>query len=131
MGLTGKFRLIGLLLILLLAFLLDLSAGPVHIPLKDIFHILFSPAAGNDTLGGKACAMPRCGSNKGLAAAGKLTFRKSRRFIVSSVLPEKSKSLDLRRSPYHAARDIKWNRGPRASVYPGTNARASVLKGEA
>jgi iron complex transport system permease protein len=45
----GKFRLIGLVLLLLLAFLLDLSAGPVHIPVRDLFHILLSPAAGNDT----------------------------------------------------------------------------------
>ncbi len=42
-------RLTGLLLLLVLAFLLDLTAGPVKIPLRDIFRILFSPVAGNDT----------------------------------------------------------------------------------
>ena len=44
-----KFRLAGLLLLLPLAFLLDLSAGPVRIPLRDIFHNIFSRGTGNDT----------------------------------------------------------------------------------
>lgn len=46
-----KFRLVGLLLLLPLAFLLDLSAGPVRIPLGDIFHLIFSRGAGNETWG--------------------------------------------------------------------------------
>jgi len=44
-----KFRLVGLLILLPLAFLLDLTTGPVRIPLREIFHILFSRAPGNDT----------------------------------------------------------------------------------
>ncbi len=48
-GPVKKLRLTALLLLLLLAFLLDLSAGPVRIPLRDIFHILFSPASGDNT----------------------------------------------------------------------------------
>jgi iron complex transport system permease protein len=39
-----KFRLTGLLLLLLLAFLLDLSTGTIHIPLKDIYRVFFSPS---------------------------------------------------------------------------------------
>src|SRR5579872_4460536 len=46
---SRKLPLIGLLLLLVLAFLLDLSAGPVRIPPRTIFHILFRPASGNDT----------------------------------------------------------------------------------
>jgi iron complex transport system permease protein len=38
-------RLIGLLLLLLLAFLLDISVGSVKIPLGDVFHILFSSSS--------------------------------------------------------------------------------------
>jgi iron complex transport system permease protein len=45
----GQWRLAGLLLLLLLALLLDLSAGSVRIPLKDIFRILCSSSAGDDT----------------------------------------------------------------------------------
>jgi iron complex transport system permease protein len=40
-----KVRLTGLLLLLLLAFLLDLSSGTVSISLKEILHIFFSPPA--------------------------------------------------------------------------------------
>lgn len=39
-----KFRLTGLLLLLLLAFLLDLSTGPVNISLKEILRVFFSPS---------------------------------------------------------------------------------------
>jgi iron complex transport system permease protein len=39
-----KFRLTGLLLLLLLAFLLDLSTGPIHITLRDIVRVFFSPS---------------------------------------------------------------------------------------
>ena len=45
-----KFRLTGLLLLLLLAFLLDLSTGTIHIPFKNIFRVFFSPS-GTDTAG--------------------------------------------------------------------------------
>src|ERR1700743_437596 len=48
-GASRKFLLIGLLLLLLLAFLLDLSSGPVRIPLREIFHMLFSPGYGDQT----------------------------------------------------------------------------------
>lgn len=48
-GSIRKLSLIGLLLLLALAFLLDLSAGAVRIPLHDIFRILFSPSAGDDS----------------------------------------------------------------------------------
>ncbi|HWB91665.1 MAG TPA: iron ABC transporter permease [Puia sp.] len=44
-----KLRLIGLLLLLPLIFLLDLSTGPVRIPLREIFDILFSRAPDNGT----------------------------------------------------------------------------------
>src|SRR5580692_5005365 len=44
-----KFRLTGLLLLLLLAFLLDLSTGTVNIPLKDILRVLFSPTGADPT----------------------------------------------------------------------------------
>lgn len=44
-----KFRLVGLLLLLPPIFLLDLSAGPVRIPLRDIFHELFLRTPGNAT----------------------------------------------------------------------------------
>jgi iron complex transport system permease protein len=42
-----KFRLTGLLLLLLLAFLLDLSTGTIHIPLRDIYRVFFSPSGAN------------------------------------------------------------------------------------
>lgn len=44
-----KVRLTGLLLLLLLAFLLDLSTGTVHIPLKEILRVFFSPSAADPT----------------------------------------------------------------------------------
>ncbi len=44
-----KYRLTGLLLLLLLAFLLDLSTGTIHIPLKDIFRVFFSPSGSDPT----------------------------------------------------------------------------------
>jgi iron complex transport system permease protein len=43
-----KMSLIGLLLLLLLAFVLDLCAGPVRIPIHDIFRILFSSTSKNN-----------------------------------------------------------------------------------
>ena len=42
-------RLTGLLLLLLLAFLLDLSTGTVNISLKEILHIFFSPSTADPT----------------------------------------------------------------------------------
>jgi iron complex transport system permease protein len=48
-GIYSKVRLTGLLLLLLLAFLLDISLGPVKIPLKEVFHILFSFSSDNTT----------------------------------------------------------------------------------
>lgn len=48
-GPIRKFRLGGLLILLVLAFLLDLSSGPIRIPLREIFHILFSPGSGDHT----------------------------------------------------------------------------------
>jgi iron complex transport system permease protein len=42
-------RLAGLLLLLALAFLLDLSTGTVHIPLKEIVQALFSPGTSGQT----------------------------------------------------------------------------------
>jgi len=44
-----KYRLTGLLLLLLMAFLLDLSTGTIHIPLKDIFRVFFSPSGSDPT----------------------------------------------------------------------------------
>lgn len=38
-----------MLSILVVAFLLDVALGSVHIPLKDVIKILFTPDAGNDT----------------------------------------------------------------------------------
>jgi iron complex transport system permease protein len=46
-----KFRLGGLLILLVLAFLFDLSSGPVHIPARAIFHILFSRGPADPTWG--------------------------------------------------------------------------------
>jgi iron complex transport system permease protein len=47
-----KFRLTGLVLLLLLAFVLDLSTGTIHIPLRDILRVFFSPSgSGADPLG--------------------------------------------------------------------------------
>ena len=45
----GKFRLAGLVLLLLLVFLLDIALGPVNVPLRDVFKILFSFPTGNRT----------------------------------------------------------------------------------
>jgi len=42
-------RWLGLLLLLILALLLDLTAGAVRIPFRDIFHLLFSRSGGDDT----------------------------------------------------------------------------------
>lgn len=44
-----KFRLTGLVLLLLLAFLLDLSTGSVHIPVKEILRVIFSPSNADPT----------------------------------------------------------------------------------
>jgi iron complex transport system permease protein len=44
-----KVRLTALLLLLLLAFLLDISVGSVKIPLGEIFKVLFSSSTGNNT----------------------------------------------------------------------------------
>ena len=46
---VSKFRLGGLLILLVLAFLFDLSSGPIRIPVRDIFHILFSRGGGDQT----------------------------------------------------------------------------------
>jgi iron complex transport system permease protein len=46
---SPKVRLAGLLLLLVLAFLLDISVGSVKIPLRDVFRILFSSSSGDDT----------------------------------------------------------------------------------
>lgn len=44
-----KLRLTGLLLLLLLAFLLDLSTGSVHISIKEILRDIFSPSTADPT----------------------------------------------------------------------------------
>jgi iron complex transport system permease protein len=44
-----QFRLGGLLLLLVLAFLLDLSSGPIRIPFRNIFDILFHQGSGDQT----------------------------------------------------------------------------------
>jgi len=44
-----KVRLAGLLLLLFLAFLLDISIGSVKIPLKEVFHILFASSSADST----------------------------------------------------------------------------------
>jgi iron complex transport system permease protein len=44
-GIFSKVRLAGLVLLLFLAFLLDISLGSVKIPLKEVFHILFASPA--------------------------------------------------------------------------------------
>src|SRR5579859_5191458 len=46
---SRKLPLAGLFLLLLLAILLDLTAGSVRIPLRGIFRILFSSSSGDDT----------------------------------------------------------------------------------
>ena len=46
-GIYPKMRLVGLLLLLVLAFLLDIAVGPVKIPLGDVFRILFSHSDNN------------------------------------------------------------------------------------
>jgi len=48
-GTIRKSRLLGLVLLLLLAFLLDIAMGPVKIPLRDVLRILFSFRSGNST----------------------------------------------------------------------------------
>jgi iron complex transport system permease protein len=48
-GTFKKGRLIGLLLLLLLAFLLDISIGSIKIPLGEVFRILFSFRSDNTT----------------------------------------------------------------------------------
>ncbi|HEY4109889.1 iron ABC transporter permease [Puia sp.] len=49
MSIALKGRFVGLFLLLLLALLLDLSAGAVRIPLREVFHILFSSSTGDET----------------------------------------------------------------------------------
>ncbi|MBS1665565.1 MAG: iron ABC transporter permease [Bacteroidetes bacterium] len=44
-----KIRLVGLCLLLVLAFLLDVSLGSVKIPLRDVLNTLFSSSHGSDT----------------------------------------------------------------------------------
>ena len=44
-----KLWLAGLFLLLVLAFLLDISIGPVKIPLAQVLHILFSPSSADNT----------------------------------------------------------------------------------
>src|SRR4051812_35398237 len=46
---SGTLRLTGLLLLLLLAFLLDIAIGSVRIPLKEVIRVIFSSHTGNDT----------------------------------------------------------------------------------
>ena len=48
-GTIKKFRLAGLLLLLVLVFLLDIVTGPVKIPLGDVFKILFHFSPANNT----------------------------------------------------------------------------------
>ncbi len=48
-GSSSKMRLAGLLLLLLLAFLLDIASGPVKIPIGEVFRMLFTSHAGNST----------------------------------------------------------------------------------
>ncbi|RAJ35525.1 iron ABC transporter permease [Pedobacter cryoconitis] len=45
----NKIKVLVLLVILFVAFLLDVALGSVHIPLKDVIKVLFTPDAGNDT----------------------------------------------------------------------------------
>ncbi len=45
----SNMRLAGLLLLLLLAFLLDIASGPVKIPVGEVFRMLFTSHAGNST----------------------------------------------------------------------------------
>src|ERR1700744_1973745 len=45
----GSFRLLGLLLLLILVFLIDIAIGPVRIPLKDVLSILFSSSRSDTT----------------------------------------------------------------------------------
>jgi iron complex transport system permease protein len=46
---TRQWRFGGLFLLLLLALALDLTAGAVRIPLRELFHILFSSTSGDQT----------------------------------------------------------------------------------
>lgn len=48
---SNHIRIAGLLILLVVAFLLDLSAGPVSIPLKGIFRALLSPHGADPTWG--------------------------------------------------------------------------------
>ena len=48
-GIFSKVRFVGLLLLLALAFLLDISIGSVKIPLKEVFHILFAAPSADST----------------------------------------------------------------------------------
>jgi iron complex transport system permease protein len=48
-GNSGKFRLAGLLLLLLIVFLLDIAIGSVRIPLREVFKTLFSLRSQNNT----------------------------------------------------------------------------------
>ncbi|QNK63746.1 iron ABC transporter permease [Pedobacter sp. PAMC26386] len=45
----NKIKVSVLLSILVVAFLLDVALGSVHIPLKDVIKVLFTPDSGNDT----------------------------------------------------------------------------------
>ncbi|WP_245235081.1 iron ABC transporter permease [Pedobacter borealis] len=45
----NKIKVLILLSILLVAFLLDIALGSVHIPLKEVIKALFNPDSGNDT----------------------------------------------------------------------------------
>jgi len=45
----NKIKVLVLLSLLVTAFLLDVAMGSVHIPLKDVIKVLFTPDAGNDT----------------------------------------------------------------------------------
>ncbi|AMP97732.1 iron ABC transporter [Pedobacter cryoconitis] len=45
----NKIKVLVLLAILVVAFLLDVALGSVHIPLKDVVKVLFSADSGNDT----------------------------------------------------------------------------------
>ncbi|MBB6501590.1 iron ABC transporter permease [Pedobacter cryoconitis] len=45
----NKIKILVLLSLLVAAFLLDVAMGSVHIPLKDVIKVLFTPDGGNDT----------------------------------------------------------------------------------
>lgn len=48
-GIFSRVRLAGLLLLLFLAFMLDISIGSVKVPLKEVFHILFASPSADST----------------------------------------------------------------------------------